>query len=105
MRAQQPLLRMNARQEGRYEGRREEDADPRVEGRAPAQRADDQPQVAGVADDAVDAPGHQRVPRLDGDQPAEPVPEHEDRPEPQRPARGEEGDADPADGVAVDGPE
>src|SRR5262245_22007982 len=42
---------------------------------------------------------------LDGDQPAEPTTEHEHRPEPQRPTREEQGDAQPADRVAVDRPE
>ena len=44
------------------------------------------------------------MPRLDGHQPAEPVAEHEDRPEPQRAAGGEQNDPEPADGVAINGP-
>src|SRR5262249_56041385 len=70
----------------------------------PAQHADDEPEIARVADDAVDAAGDQGMPGLDGDQPAEAVAENEDRPQPQCAAGGEEHDAEPAHGVAVDGP-
>jgi hypothetical protein len=58
-----------------------------------------------MADDAIDAAGDQGVPGLDGDETAEPIAEHDDRADPQRAAGHEQGDAEPADGVAVDGPE
>jgi hypothetical protein len=58
-----------------------------------------------VADDAIDAARDQLVSGLDRDQPAEAVAEHKDRPEPQRSAGSEEEDAEPANGVAVEGPE
>src|SRR5713226_2624590 len=45
------------------------------------------------------------MPRLDGDQPAEPTTEHKDRPEPQRPTRKEQHDTKPADRIAVDRPQ
>ena len=58
-----------------------------------------------MAADTVDAAGDQPMTGLDGDQPAEPSAENEDRPEPQQPAGGEENDAEPANGLPVDGPE
>ena len=58
-----------------------------------------------MADDAINTAGDQPVPGLDDDQPAEPVAEDEDRPEPQRTSGGEENDAEPANGIPVDGPE
>src|ERR1700758_2356982 len=58
-----------------------------------------------MTDDAIDPARDQRMPRLDGDEPAEAVAEHEYRPNPQRPAGGGENDAKPANGVAVEGPE
>lgn len=79
---------------------------PRAERKASAhpQRADQQPQIAGMTDDAIDPACDQRVPWLDRDQPAEATAEHEHRPDPQRTAGGEEHDAEPADGVTVESP-
>ena len=48
---------------------------------------------------------HQRMARLDGDQPTEPMPEHKHRPHPQCPAGDVAEAANPADGVAIEGPE
>src|SRR5262245_23730077 len=45
------------------------------------------------------------MPWLDGDQPAESMAEHEDRPDAQHTAGGEERDANPANGISVQGPE
>jgi len=45
------------------------------------------------------------MPGLNGDQPAEPAPEHKDRPDPQRTSGGEENDTKPANGIPVEGPE
>ena len=45
------------------------------------------------------------MPGLDGDQPAEPAPEHKDWPEAQRPAGGKESDAKPANGIPVERPD
>ena len=73
--------------------------------KARPQGVDEQPEVAGVADDPIDTAGDQRVPRLDGDQPAEPTAEHKDRPESQGTPGYEEPDAEPAYGLAVEGPE
>jgi hypothetical protein len=42
---------------------------------------------------------------LDGDQPAEPTAEHEDRPDPQRATGGKKDDAEPTSGIPVEGPE
>src|SRR5258708_1533654 len=105
MRAQQPLLRADARKEREESERREQHADPRTKSERPPQRVDEQPEIARVADDAIDAARDERMPGLDRDQPAEPVPEHEHRPDPQRAARDEEDDAEPANGVPVDGPD
>jgi len=58
-----------------------------------------------MADDAVDAIRDQRMPWLDGDQPAEPTAEHKDRPDPQHAADSEKSDAQPANGVPVKGPD
>src|SRR6202041_3822512 len=57
-----------------------------------------------MADDTVDAGHEQRVPGLDRDQPAEPVSQHIDRPQPHCAAADENCDANPANGVAVDRP-
>ena len=80
--AQQPLFCTDAREERRDHERREQQANPRTKGEAPPQRVDEQPQIARVADHTIDPAGDQRVPGLDGDQPAEPTAEHKDRPEP-----------------------
>jgi hypothetical protein len=45
------------------------------------------------------------MPGLDGHQPAEPVAEHKDWPDPQRTAGGEENDAKPANGIPIEDPE
>ena len=58
-----------------------------------------------MADDAIDAARDQLVSGLDRNQPAKPMAEHKDRPEPQRSAGREEEDTEPANGVAVEGPE
>jgi len=49
-----------------------------------------QTQVARIADDTIDAAGDERVPRLDCDQAAESLAEHEDRPQRQGPANRKE---------------
>ena len=85
--------------------RREQHADPRAKSQRPSERVDEQAQIARVADDAIDPARNKRVPGLDGDQPAEPTAEHEDRPDPQRPAGGEKHHAEPANGVPVERPE
>src|SRR5580704_1917702 len=54
MNAQQLLFRTDAREDWRYNERREQHADPRAKCQAPAQRIDEQPQIAGVADDTID---------------------------------------------------
>ena len=58
-----------------------------------------------MANDAVDPARDQPVPGLDGNQPAEPVAEHEDRPESQRTTGGEQNDAEPANAIPVEDPE
>lgn len=72
---------------------------------SPPQQVDEQPHIAGVADDAIDAIRDQSMPGLDGYQPAEPPAEHKNRPDPQRAAGGEEEDSKPTNGVPVEGPE
>ena len=102
LRAQQPLFRTYARDERRYEKRCEKHADPRTKGERPAQRVDEQTQIAGVADDAIDTARDQRMPWLDGHQSAEPAAEHKDWLHPQRATGSEENDAKPANGVSID---
>ena len=54
LRMQQSLLRADAREEWRNSERREQHANRGTKGKAPAQRANEQPQIAGVTDDTVD---------------------------------------------------
>ena len=84
---------------------RQQHADARTKSERPAKCVDEQAQVAGVTNDAIKTAGHQRVPRLDRHQPAEPAAEHEDRPEPQRATGGEENDANPTDNLPIEDPE
>src|SRR5262249_24398719 len=85
--------------------RRKQHTDPRPKSKGPSQHLEEQPQITRVADDAVDAARGQHVPRLDRDQPAEPMAEHENRPNAQRATREEENNAQPADGVPMEGPD
>jgi len=62
---------------------------PRTEGQAPSQRVDQQAEIARVADDTVKPGGDQGVTGLDCDQPAEPISEDKDWPEPQGTSEGE----------------
>jgi hypothetical protein len=105
LRAQQPLFGAYAGDERRDKKRCKQHADDGPEGESPPQRVDQQPEIARVADDAINTARDQPMPRLDGDQPAEPVAEHKHRPESQHTTGGEENDAEPANGVPVDGPE
>src|SRR5262245_37869744 len=57
-----------------------------------------------MTNDAIDPAGDQRMPALDGDEPAEPAAEHEHRPDPQRTTGGEENHAKPPNGISVEGP-
>jgi hypothetical protein len=66
---------------------------------------DKQTQIAGVADDAIETSRDQRMPGLDGHQPAEPVAEHKDWPDPQRATGAEENDAKPANGISIESTE
>src|SRR5262245_56552753 len=79
LRAQQSLLRTHARNERRDRQRREQHADAGTKSQRPSQRVDEQTQIAGVTDDGIDAARNQRMPGLDGDQPAESMAEHEER--------------------------
>src|SRR5512132_1744346 len=96
---------MYAREERRDKQHREQHADPRTKGEGPPQRVDEQPQIAGVADDPIDSRRDERMSGLDGDQSTEPAAEHKDGPDPQCTTGGEEHDAKPANGLLVDGPE
>jgi len=68
---QQSLLRADAREEWRNSERREQHANPGTKGQAPAQRANEQPQIAGVTDDTVDTARDQGVAGLNGHKAAE----------------------------------
>jgi hypothetical protein len=85
----------------RREERRKQHADPRTKGERPAQRVDEQTQIARVADDNIESSRDQRMPRLDGHQPAEPIAEHQDGPDPQRTAGGKENHAKPANRIPI----
>jgi hypothetical protein len=58
-----------------------------------------------VADAPIDTAGDQRVPGLDGDEPAEPTAKHKDGPEPESTTGREEHDTQLAYGLAIEGPE
>src|SRR5215467_9077633 len=103
--AQQRLLRADAREQWRNRQCDKQHADPRAECQCPAQRADLQSKITGMANDAIDPSRDQRMPGLDGDQSAETMAEHEDRPDAQRAADDEQYHAGPANGVSVDRPE
>src|SRR5215472_11319822 len=105
VRAEQPLFRAYSRKQRRNEQCGQQHADARAKSERPAQSVDQQAQVAGVADDAIRTPSHERMPGLDRDQPAEPAAEHEYRPEPQRATSGEENDANPTDSLPIEDPE
>src|SRR5438105_2261644 len=66
---QQSLFRSNTRKEDRDHEPREQHADARTKGKAPPQRADEESQIARVADDAINTIRYQRVPGLNGDEP------------------------------------
>jgi hypothetical protein len=96
---------MDACEERRYKERREQHAHPRTKGQGPSQRVDEQAQIARVTDDTIDTAGNQHVAGLNGYQPAEPAAEHKDWPDAQRTTGSKENDAEPANGIAVDGSE
>jgi hypothetical protein len=50
----------------RREERRKQHSDPRMKGKGPAQRVDEQPQIAGVANGAIGTARNQCMPGLDG---------------------------------------
>ena len=92
----QPLFGVDAGEEQRKQEGRKEDTDRRPECQRPAQRVDEQPEIARVADDAIDAARDQPVSGLDRHQSAEPVAQHEDRPQTQGAARSEQRHTQPA---------
>src|SRR5215467_7355350 len=105
LRVQQPLFRVDARDQRRNREYRQQHADHGTKGQRPSQGADEQAQIAGVTNDAINPVRNQRMSGLDGDEPAEAVAEYEHRPDPQRTPGGGENDAKPANDVAVEGPE
>src|SRR5258708_24641235 len=74
LRAQQPLFRTDAREQRQHRECSEQHADTRTKRQAPSERVDEQPQVAGMPDQTIDAVGDQRVPGLDRDQPVKRLP-------------------------------
>ena len=76
----------------------------RTKRQSPPQRADQQSQVAGVADHAINPARDQLMSMLDCNQPAEPITKHIDRPDAQRAAGCEKSHANPANGIPIDGP-
>ena len=79
LRAQQRLFRAYPCEERRDDERREQHAHSRAKGQGPTERVDQQPQVAGMADNPIDTGRDERMPGLDGDQSAEPTTQHEHR--------------------------
>src|SRR5262249_29304987 len=80
-------------------------ANSRAESERPTERMDQQTQIARVANEAINAVGHQRMPRLDRHEPAEPAAQYEYRPQPQCPAGGEKRYTGPAQFLTVKLPE
>jgi hypothetical protein len=72
---------------------------------APAERIHDEPEIARMADGAIDAGGDEGMPGLDRDQAAEAAAQHERRPDAQEAANREKRDANPTDDIAINGPE
>ena len=64
-------------------------ADEGSESQRPAERADNHAQITRVADHTIHAAGHEHVPALDGDKPAETAAKDEHRPEAQHAAGSE----------------
>lgn len=95
----------DARDEKWDEGDDEKHAHAGTKGEDPAEGVEEQAEVAGMTNDTVDSGGDESVVALDGDESAEAVAENEDGPEADCAAEEIEGDADPAGGVSVDGPE
>jgi hypothetical protein len=73
-----------------------------MKSQGPPQRIDQQIRIARVPDDTIDTTRDQRRPGLNGYQPAEPVPERKDWPDPQRTACSEENDAKLANGITIE---
>ena len=96
---------MYAGEERRYQKRCQQYTYTRAKSERPPQRVDEQPQIAGVADDGIKTAGDQCVSGLDRDQPAEAPAEHKNRPDPQSTTGGEQHDAKPANSLAVEDPE
>src|SRR5271165_2720007 len=67
LRAQQPFFGMYAGKERRDQKRRQHYADARPKSESPPERIDEQPQIAGVADDTIDAARDQFMAGLDRD--------------------------------------
>jgi hypothetical protein len=97
LRVQQPHFGAVARHQRRHDERREQHAKTRTKSLVPAQGVDQQPQIAEMADDTINATGDQRIPNLDSEQPAESIAEHIDQPQPQRSTASKENDTNPAD--------
>src|SRR5579862_293094 len=105
LRGEQALLGGDAGEDRRDRQRREDDAQRRAEREAPAQRVDQHPQIARMADRAVEAARDEGVAGLDRDEAAEAPPQHEDRPQAQHAAGDEEGEPEPAHTLAVERPQ
>jgi len=76
LRSQEGLLRTHPREERGKQERHEQHAGPRSKSKGAPQRTDQQPQVAGMADNTVHTARDQLMPWLNGDQSAESPAEH-----------------------------
>ena len=78
--AQQRFFRLHARDERRDKQGCLQQAYTGTKGENPAEHIEDQSEIAGVANETVNVVGHQRMSRLNRDEPAEAAAEHKDRP-------------------------
>jgi hypothetical protein len=98
-------LQQDPSEERRNQERRDQDPDSGAKRQAPAQRVDQQAQIARVPDDTINAAGNQPVPRLNRHEAAESLSEYENRPKPQRSTGDEKTHPDPANRISIDRPE
>src|SRR5579883_222309 len=103
--AQQSLFGIHAPDQNRNIECREYETDAGAEDERPAESGDDEAEIARIADRAVNSGRDQTMLRLDGDQAAETIAQHENRPEPHDTSCENEKNAEPAYRLAVDGPD
>src|SRR5262245_41571308 len=103
MRAQQSLLRTDARHQRHEHGRYDQQPDSGAKGECPSDHVDQEPEITWMADHTIGAARFQGVSRLDGYQATEPWTQHKDGPDPQGTTDCVEDDPDRANRIAVKG--